>query len=581
MYSVSNIRRRFGLLFTLPSTPLNLVLLLAASSPIPAVTYLSRRVDTLSAAAGLLGFEAFLFASLLIERYILRRSPLATFRRLVFTSFMSNSIWLTVMAIGLLYLNEPSQILILGAFYATAFRLLIFRSVFLKRTSAALAASSLQPTLLTLSLTLGSALSDGLTAKPSIYIGGSILVVSVLVYLKIVNNSGEALLKTSALTMFQAFLEAWSSDQPESLEDVMKMSGSDISVRTSLIILGMGGSRSALVVPEVHPGPFYPVGSSNLPFQIYEHLLQRGLRPLVLHGISGHELNLTSKKDVERLLKSLDELVELGGGDKCTRPLTVSFGRAVAHGMAFGEYAFVTLTLSDGMEDLPIKVKTSMQESALRLGFKYILLVDSHNSQGSFVGDEECFELLAAGEELLKRLKGAEQHLFKAGYSHSSELGLKFNRDIGPAGIAVLALDVGGEKRLLVSVDANNARKGVREEIISCFEDSGIPVLELCTSDTHITAGKIMTVNGYVALGDETRVDHIVGIVKELSKRAVSRLSDSKFYVKYADTNVKIVGEDMLNHLSDAIDMVTAAAKRGGIILLAVSLAAALLAYAL
>ena len=34
--------------------------------------------------------------------------------------------------------------------------------------------------------------------------------------------------------------------------------------------------KTLLVVPEVHPGPFYPIGSSNLPFELYNYFdLQR------------------------------------------------------------------------------------------------------------------------------------------------------------------------------------------------------------------------------------------------------------------------------------------------------------------
>jgi len=136
---------------------------------------------------------------------------------------------------------------------------------------------------------------------------------------------------------------------------------------------------------------------------------------------------------------------------------------------------------------------------------------------------------------------------------------------------------VDGDRYLLVSVDANNARRGLREAIAEHFKASGTPIIELCTSDTHVTAGKVMTVDGYLALGDETSTDHIIDVVEKLSIRAVEHLSNSRFDVKYVDTDVKIVGEGMLDDISTAMDRVTTTARRGGVSLLVLSLSVVLL----
>ena len=58
-------------------------------------------------------------------------------------------------------------------------------------------------------------------------------------------------------------------------------------------------------------------------------------------------------------------------------------------------------------------------------------------------------------------------------------------------------------KFCFVIVDANNSKLGFREEVFKDFEKiAGVRILELCTSDTHVTAAKTSGAKGYVALGD-------------------------------------------------------------------------------
>ncbi|MFQ6134664.1 MAG: DUF2070 family protein, partial [Nitrososphaerales archaeon] len=503
-----------------------------------------------------------------------RNNPLAIFRRLAFVSVISNGIWLALIALG--YLTSPERLLafiILGAFFSSAFRLLVFGSVFFNHLHIALPVATIQPVLITPLLTTGYNLPTYMVQKPLLFGTGFTLIVAVLLYLRLIDSSGSDILKAPVLTMFQAFLKAWSSEEPSSLEDIIEMSSSKTTVKTSIITFHTDRMKPMIIVPEVHPGPFYPIGSSNLPFQIHRYFSDRGFSPLILHGVSGHELNLTSKKEVDNLLASYEHLKSLGGSDTCTRPITVKSGKAVANGLAFGDYAMIFLTLSpNSMEDFPREIKRPLEEASLKNGFKHLLLVDTHNSQGSQLGQEESVELIDVTNKTLKKLRKAEQHPFKIGFSHSSELGVTFARDIGPAGVAVSVLEVDRDRYMLVAVDANNACRGLREEVINHLNASGMSVLEICTSDTHITAGKVMTIHGYIALGDETRTEYLVDGIKKMYGKAVDNLSESSFDVKYVDTEVKVVGDSLLDDISQALDRVTSTARRGGLFLAALSL---------
>ncbi len=59
--------------------------------------------------------------------------------------------------------------------------------------------------------------------------------------------------------------------------------------------------------------------------------------------------------------------------------------------------------------------------------------------------------------------------------------------------------------------------------------DAGVTLLEICTSDTHITAAKAHNVKGYLALGDVTTPETFSKLLVELFDRAKSRVSSGTY----------------------------------------------------
>jgi len=51
-----------------------------------------------------------------------------------------------------------------------------------------------------------------------------------------------------------------------------------------------------MILPDLHPGPFHPVGGSDIPHKIYKTMNSSAM---VLHSISDHSLNLPSQQDVQ------------------------------------------------------------------------------------------------------------------------------------------------------------------------------------------------------------------------------------------------------------------------------------------
>ena len=154
------------------------------------------------------------------------------------------------------------------------------------------------------------------------------------------------------------------------------------------------------------------------------------------------------------------------------------------------------------------------------------------------------------------------------GFAHSSELDASIPKDVGPAGIGLLVFEVDNNKFCFVIVDANNSKIGFREDVFQEFEKStGTKILELCTSDTHVTAAKTSEAKGYLALGDVVSVDQFASILDSLYKKANGRIGTGSYSSLSVTSQVKTIGSEMLKEFSGVMDQTSNTAKRGAQIL--------------
>lgn len=567
MEATANLRRRYSLLFRLPSYRASATISVLS---VVALSLLPTFSTTLSAVTYLLpsGLALLLF-SFLVERALLTNYPVATSRRLMVTSYVANGCWIAFSLLGLalsfLLPNSFSSLFILGFFVTVAFRILIFVSAICGGDLKGVVAAIFQPLILFI-LFYAVARNLMLSGFASFMLG-SLFVVSVGIYLVLVDRaSGAKTLKS--LKMLRAFLEAWAADKPDLLERLIEERSEEAQIKTYLLTFSTDHANPAIVVSDVHPGPFAKVGSSNIPFEMQRRLSDR-FSPLILHSFSSHDLNLPSKRDVELLLKSLDDLKSIDSSRVCTEFLTETYGRATVSGIAFDGSALLTITLApEGMEDFPRYIGDEIRAAAAELGFRDLVVVDAHNSQGETNSTSELNDIVAASKKLLQKLSTSPKYSFKVGFSHSSEIGFRFKQDVGAGGIGVLLFEVDGKRFLLVGVDANNAVKGLRERLVNGVKVDGVKVVEICTSDTHFASGKARSPLGYSPLGELTEVDEIIEAVRALTKKAEERLAEATVTTKLAYAQVKVMGDKILNEFSRIFDNVFKVVKSGGKILL-------------
>ena len=579
MDSTTNIHRRYNLLFTLPSTRV------AATAAIASALILFVLIRSVIgfAFSDVLTFvimAAAMFFSVGLEMLLLKNNPVATFRRLIMITAISNVLWIVAVLSGLLTsfaASAPQKfytMTLYGMFVAVALRVVVLASVFFENIAHGFAIAFVQPVAQMLVLFFGNYV---LVSSAQAFALGSLLAGSALAYLIQVNRSGKGFLREPPLKLLRAFLQAWTENKAELFEEIFEEASSTATVRTKILTFLQGSKKPTVIVPEIHPGPFYPIGSSNLPYELQEWFSSNGYAPLVLHGVSGHDLNLPSRTTVDKFIASLQDLKTLGVGNTCTLPLKATVGKATVTGMAFGDFAFIIITLAPhGMEDFPQSVKETVERKALELGYRGAFVVDAHNSLGKPPTEDECNSTIEAAGAVLQKLKRTKQKPFKIGYAHSSELHIGLKSDIGPAGICLMVFEIDGISHSLISFDSNNASMGFREKLLEQIKD--VNIIEVCTTDTHFNAAKVMNENGYDALGEVTKADETASTLNALIKAASSRMVESDFRISGIETEVKVVGGKLLSDFSVALDKVTGIARKGGITLASIAILMFLLA---
>jgi putative membrane protein len=140
----------------------------------------------------------------------------------------------------------------------------------------------------------------------------------------------------------QAYLASQGNDVSDA-EELMGEHATETKVGTLQIRFSSDNeTKFTMVLPEIHPGPYHPVGGSNIPYLIYKNLSSSAM---VMHSISDHALNLPSRNEVDNYLKNLQNFEIKEEGMKCTEPVVVQINKARVTGMLFGNNPLLLLSL--------------------------------------------------------------------------------------------------------------------------------------------------------------------------------------------------------------------------------------------
>lgn len=365
------------------------------------------------------------------------------------------------------------------------------------------------------------------------------------------DRAGRPGMKSTHKTI-QAYL-ASQGDDFDDAEKLMEERSSETKVITSQLKFSTtnGENEFRMVLPEIHPGPYHPVGGSNIPYKIYKKLSSSAM---VMHSISDHALNLPSRSEVENFLKSLDKSKVKEEGLKGTEPVVVQINKARVTGLLFGNNPLLFLSLSPhGMEDIPSYMKTEINQYAKNRNYSRTMIVDCHNAMGEEISKEDGEDMLNAAKSCLDTLISKESHSIEFGYSNSDDMDV-WTEDLGIGGLGVVCFKINKKKYFLGWADSNNMENGIREKIIENFSKRDYQLLEICTSDTHYAPVKARNRQGYYQLGLITSADKLSKWFLEIAKKSESTTKSAKFEILENEAKVKVMGTGIYEDYSKALD---------------------------
>jgi len=471
------------------------------------------------------------------------------------SSLFGNMLWVVTILMGLLsslVLSKETSLFFItfGMILFASFRIGLYTTTLGASLKKAWAIAFIQPLAIFFVLIPQELWISMLSNPIALGYGFSFLIIATA-WSIVTDRAGRPGMKSTHKTI-QAYLASQGNDVKDA-EELMEEHSTETKVGTSQIKFSSqdGTKEFRMVLPEIHPGPYHPVGGSNIPYLIYKNLSSSAM---VMHSISDHALNLPSRNEVSNYLKNLEKSEVKEEGMKCTEPVVVQINKARVTGMLLGNNPLLFLSLSPhGMEDIPSYMKKEIEQYGKNRNFTKIMAVDCHNAMGEEISKEDGEDMLKAAKSCLDSLIVKNSFPIEFGYANTNDMDV-WTEDLAMGGLGITCLKINNKKYFLGWADANNMENGIREKIIENFSNKGYNLLEICTSDTHYAAVKARNRNGYYQLGLITSADKLSKWFMEIAENAQSNITSAKYEILENEVEVKVMGQSIYEDYSKALE---------------------------
>jgi len=494
----------------------------------------------------------------------MKTDPIFNLRRCSALSLFSCLFWFAFTFLGgvlSVFLGNPNvwaKLFLIGFFVALILRLLVFSTVSFAGSGRILASSLLQPVLCSVPiLFMDKVIEYSLSAHFLLLFlfSFALAVLAVSLFVIFVNRVGEKNLGIASVPIFKAFLANWTEDLNVPIEGIFERVGREKSIRLSMLLFKAGEKvKAVVVVPAIHSGPFKNVGSSPLPYMIQSALENKlGCIVSVTHGVAGHELDLTSQSQNQKVMGGILGAMDFSTlGSRATPFIRTQIKGAKASCQIFGNCAFITLTVApQTMEDLPQELELVIAKKAEKKGLSCAVIVDAHNSiEGPFDPKGTIEPLEKAAVKSIEKALLHQGSTFEVGAAKVVPKEFALKDGMGPGGITVVVVKVGGQKAAYITIDGNNMVSGLREKILLALRKMGIVDGEVLTTDTHMVNGIALTERGYHPLGEAMDQTKLIDYIKKAVKTALNILEPAEASWRTVTVpKVKIIGEEQVGAL--------------------------------
>jgi len=311
----------------------------------------------------------------------------------------------------------------------------------------------------------------------------------------------------NGLELINSFAMSWMDRSSYAFDDLCKKIGQPSELNVSIHeFKGDKDKISTIIVPYIHPGPAKSIGSGELPSLIYGILSEH--RPLVLHGVSDHSLNIASRQDTRDLVRLIEQTITTS-----TTPFTkldnVGYTESHEGKIKLSMYEFSGnklgfISKEDSTEDLPTQI-THMVNDSLDLIDRHNTLCDQTSAQ--YTADQVRILTQMIDKAISKPLTNFS--IKSVGYANRRLDAL----DIAPGGISALVLN-GDRKIAFISIDANNLSCGLNKKIEKAVKNMGYEFCEVTTTDNHWNSGITRKEPGYYTGGSLSANELLESVIK-------------------------------------------------------------------
>ena len=575
--SMDSAKKHYSSMFTLPS--FNKALLAVAAICIGGVSLCSLAAFPAvgSLVLGITLFAVTFLADAFTSKAVLKSDPVFSMRRTLAVSLVGWGLWLVFLALGvglgfvfgwLLWV----KLSLLGFAVVVTLRLIVFNATCSAASWRRYLSILLQPALCIAAFIVFWLIYPGVAIvswQVLLFVFAAPIVgfAAVNLLLSSIDRLGKTAYSLPALPLFRAFILNWVDSQNAPLEKYLEDMGEDADISVTLLKFDAAKTKAAIIVPQVHPGPFKNIGSSILPSLLKREVEKEfGGSVCVPLGLLGHESDLASQAQNFKIVTQVIANAKFESKAAFASPLVlVNEGVATASCQIFGDTAFLSFTLAPKTtEDLPQELGRIVAEEAKKIGLQNAVVVNCHNCLTSIVDTAEHLdELQRAASKCLQVAVALPKKTFSVGSHTVFPLEFTLKDGMGTGGITAVVVQIENEKTAYVVIDGNNMAPGLREKILNSLTEMGFAASEVYTTDTHAVTASITGRQGYHPIGEV--MDHTVLLryIREAAKQADANLEGCHAGCRtFIVPHVRVIGEERLKSITTLVDQAIAKLKR-------------------
>jgi len=571
---MDNAKKHYSSLFVMPSYKRALLSTAAICILGTTLTAYALFPNPRSLALGISLFAVSLLADLSMNRLLLRGEPIFTPRRTAGMSTYCWLLWLAFMALGttlgyffgwLLWV----KLTLLGFAAVLTLRALVISATSDSARWRQIISILLQPLLsIVVLLAFWATVLGNLSMPflPFIILAPIISYAAVYLFLHTIDRLGQSTYGLPSMPLFKAFLLNWATDLNAPLETYLEVLGKDADIDVTLLKFNTTKPQAAIIVPQVHPGPFKNIGSSLLPSMLKSSFEEKyGCATCTPLGILGHEQDLASQGANQKIVTAVLESAKFVTPFSLASPFTrTTDGPAIANCQIFGDTAFISFTLAPKTtEDLPQDLGRIVAEETKKVGLKHAVVVNCHNSIDAVDDTVEHVDALKrAAVNCLQKAVALPTKPFRVGAATVFPKEFTLKQGMGTGGITAIAVEADNQRNVYIVIDGNNMIPHLREKIIHSLSSLGYVESEVFTTDTHAVSALVRTSRGYYPVGEVMDHDLLQSYISEAAKKAITNLEVAQAgCVQFTVPQVRVIGEERLRSVTTLVDKAIRQAK--------------------